>query len=63
MKLELGPKQREWVESLRNNPERQLIGNLGEKYSDGTYKACCLGELGIVCGLLHWSEDNRLMIS
>jgi len=45
--MELGPLQKEWVKSLREHPERQISTILGEKYSDGSYKACCLGELHI----------------
>lgn len=46
-KFELGPVQKRWIKSLREHPERQMSGRLGM----GTihdYKACCLGELGII---------------
>lgn len=40
----MGPVQTEWVKRLREHPERQLTGRLGERNSTD-YKACCLGEL------------------
>lgn len=46
--MELGTIQKAWVQSLREHPERQGRKQLGEVYVDGTYKACCLGELLMV---------------
>ena len=61
-KFEFGPIQTKWLESLENNPERQTNGHLGTKLSDGTYKACCLGELAITAGLAQWNELNELVV-
>ena len=47
-KFELGPLQKMWVQSLREHPERQMGGQLGEVTKTGDYKACCLGEL-LIC--------------
>lgn len=41
--MELGPIQKEWVKSLRENPHRQTKGYLGMGTPED-YKACCLGE-------------------
>lgn len=49
-----GPIQTKWLESLEQHPERQLTERLGRKYDDGTYQACCLGELGLIAGLCKW---------
>jgi hypothetical protein len=43
-KFEMGPVQKAWVKSLREHPERQAKGYLGDGTPDD-YKACCLGEL------------------
>ena len=46
--FDFGPKQLEWLDSLDKHPERQLKGELGIKMPDGSYKACCLGEYGLI---------------
>lgn len=46
-KFELGPIQKEWVQSLKDHPERQMMAQLG-KGNINNYKACCLGEL-LIC--------------
>lgn len=56
----LGPLQTKWIQSLRDHPERQLKGSLGNRYADGSYKACCLGEAGLIAGVCFWREDGRL---
>lgn len=56
--MELGPIQKAWIASLRANPERRMSGTLGRRYSDGTYKACCLGEGGLIAGVCEWVEDR-----
>lgn len=42
--MKLGPIQELWLSQLEKYPERQTNNRLGFKLSDGTYKACCLGE-------------------
>lgn len=60
-KFEFGPIQTKWLESLEQHPERQLKEALGKKYSDGSYKACCLGELGLIAGICEFdNNDNNL---
>ena len=44
--MELGSLQKQWIESLRANPERQMSDELGRGNSR-IYRACCLGELHI----------------
>lgn len=46
--MQLGPLQQAWVESLETHPERQLATRLGALQFNGSYKACCLGEL-LIC--------------
>lgn len=45
--FEMGPLQKFWLKSLREHPERQIDGILGQKDPDNKdgYFACCLGEL------------------
>lgn len=55
--LELGPLQKEWIARLRANPQRQMHGKLGRKDKEkDEYKACCLGEAGLMLGTLEWKE-------
>lgn len=55
--MELGNIQKAWIKSLREHPERQIIGVLGFK-QHGSYKACCLGEyLLTVKGEACWDGD------
>lgn len=59
-KFKFGPIQTLWLESLENNPERQTTHKLGVKSEDGlSYKACCLGEYGLIAGKCKW-VGNRL---
>lgn len=55
-KFQLGPIQTKWLESLEAHPKRQMKSSLGtKKQEDGDeYKACCLGELGLIAGLCEW---------
>lgn len=55
--FKLGPIQEAWLQSLEQHPERQLQGALGKKNDDGSYKACCLGELGLIASLCEWSNN------
>jgi hypothetical protein len=41
--MKLGPIQKAWLKSLREHPERQCSGKLGQKFNKN-YLACCLGE-------------------
>ena len=59
-KFELGPIQKQWIASLRANPDRQLNNQLGRRTPDGSYTACCLGELGLIAGLCEW--DRAILI-
>lgn len=47
-KFKLGKLQREWINTLRKHPERQLREALGELNKDGSYKCCCLGQAKII---------------
>jgi hypothetical protein len=40
-KFELGPIQEKWLQSLEQNPDRQMKHYLGLRGLDGNYKACC----------------------
>ena len=59
--MELGPIQKQWIQSLKDHPERQYKHGLGVKISKDNYLACCLGELCIIAGTFQWSEDGNLM--
>lgn len=59
-KLELGPLQRRWVNRLKKHPERQLKGTLGKRFHNGDYKACCLGEAGLMMGTCVFGLDGTL---
>lgn len=67
-KFELGPIQKAWIKSLRENPERQMGGQLGQKNKGGTYNACCLGEYALVASemnpsiaqLVEWDSHGLL---
>lgn len=61
----LGPVQKQWVAALRAHPERQGVGSLGFKYSEDNnssipYRACCLGEGGLIAGVCKWTESGAL---
>jgi hypothetical protein len=56
-----GPIQREWLRFLKNNPLFQGKNRLGRKDPDGTYKACCLGQFGLMTGICKW--DVNYLIS
>lgn len=63
--LELGPLQKEWIARLRANPEKQMREALGRKTKEkDEYKACCLGEAGLMLGTLEWKEfgNSQLLI-
>lgn len=53
--MELGKIQKAWVKSLREHPERQMKGKLGEG-TPRNYKACCLGELLCVVSRINKSK-------
>lgn len=56
--MKLGKIQKQWIKSLKENPERQGKNTLGLQQADGTYIACCLGELGIIAGVTHWNRGH-----
>lgn len=56
--MELGPKQLEWIKSLREHPERQLKGALGIKSHD-RIQVCCLGEYGLICNVIRFYPGHR----
>lgn len=58
--FEFGPIQTKWLESLEAHPERQATSVLGFKNPDNTYKACCLGELGLIAGLCEWFSNKLI---
>ena len=49
-KLKPGPIQQEWIQSLKDHPERQTKFKLGVGTPEN-YKACCLGELALIAGI------------
>lgn len=59
-KFEFGPIQTKWLESLEQHPERQMKDALGLRSPDGSYKCCCLGELGIIGGICGFDEVGEL---
>jgi hypothetical protein len=60
--IELGPVQKTWIASLRANQERQMTSQLGIRTPNSTeYKACCLGEGGLIAGVCHWNDANVLV--
>lgn len=59
-KFKLGPVQKAWIQSLKENPERQIQRRLGVKHQDGSYSACCLGEGGLIAGVCRW-DGPRLV--
>lgn len=54
-----GPIQKKWLQNLEKHPERQATGMLGARIA-GSYQACCLGELGLIAGLLIFDEEGSL---
>lgn len=61
MAFEFGPIQEQWLKSLEEHPERQTSFRLGTRYLDGSYKACCLGELGLIAGICEWSGSTLIV--
>lgn len=58
----LGPIQTKWLESLEQNPHRQITSVLGQRDRESAnYGACCLGELGLIAGTCKWNEDDDLV--
>lgn len=57
----LGPLQEKWMQSLEQHPERQGRNTLGVQMSNGSYKACCLGEGGLTAGICRWDEEGLLV--
>lgn len=55
-----GPVQRKWLRFLRDNPTLQHKKSLGTRWFDGTYKACCLGQFGLMTGICKWDGPNLL---
>jgi hypothetical protein len=52
-----GPIQRKWLRFLKNNPDIQYKGKLGVKCNNRLgYKACCLGQFGLMTDICHWNE-------
>ena len=60
-KFKLGPIQKKWLASLEKHPERQMKGCLGTRNENGTYKACCLGEGGLIAGVCIFNKKNELV--
>lgn len=56
----LGPNQRKWLLFLKNNPEKQGKNSLGVKLATGDYKACCLGQAGLMFGYCHFDSEGIL---
>lgn len=53
----LGPFQKKWIQSLKDNSTRQTNSCLARKEGD-TYKACCLGE-GLIIYNNHFNIPNN----
>jgi len=60
--IPLGPIQKKWIKSLKKHPKRQLTNQLGKRKSfmgiTLSYKACCLGEGGLIAGVCKWDGNN-----
>lgn len=60
-----GPIQELWLQSLKNNPERQSRSCLGH-YIMGKekkeYRACCLGELALITGKAKFIDNDLKVI-
>lgn len=52
----LGPNQRTWLLFLKNNPDKHMKNQLGKK-SEDSYKACCLGQAGLMFGYCEWKDE------
>lgn len=48
--MKLGPLQKEWVDTLRKYPERQITSRLGFKDIEGNLHLCCLGQACLIAG-------------
>lgn len=59
IELKPGPIQTAWLKSLREHPERQTTKVLGYR-TNGAYKACCLGELGLIAGVCTFDSNGTL---
>ena len=57
--MKLGPIQKKWVKSLKENGHRQTTRRLGEK-TKNDYTACCLGELGLIAGVCRFDNHGIL---
>lgn len=62
-KSPFGPIQEKWLQSLEKHPDRQLKGELGKKITLHEYKACCLGELGLIGGVCKWVNSTLIVDS
>lgn len=51
MAYELTDKDKEWIQYLKDNPDKKYIGELGSIKNNDLEKACCLGAR-------HWIEIN-----
>jgi hypothetical protein len=58
--MQLGPKQKQWVQFLRDNPQLQMPGRLGQLV-DGELKMCCLGACLIILDKKKLNIDNQLI--
>lgn len=56
--IKIGPLQEQWLQSLEQHPERQMYYWLGRQQEGGDYKACCLGEAGLVSGVCEWKNGK-----
>lgn len=62
--FKLGPIQKKWIASLKAHPERQTTDFLGYKPNpeiSNDYKACCLGEGGLIAKVCKFNTDNDLV--
>lgn len=57
--FKMGPLQKRWIKRLKAHPERQIIGQLG-KGNKKEYKACCLGEAGLMLGTCEFDDEGIL---
>lgn len=56
-KFKIGPLQSKWLKRLKKYPERQTTKVLGIEMGDGSYRACCLGEAGLVVGSCRFNDQ------
>ncbi len=59
--FKFGPLQLQWLASLENHPNMKMKNSLGKLIFNGDgYKACCLGEAGLIAGVCEFDAKGIL---